>query len=758
LIGHNLYNGHLDEIFNRVNKFKIDNWSKFGKLKRDCLPKSVSSGSNFFTRNCTLGRLICDSFLSCRDMLRESNYNLSFLALKYLNKKLDEIDANAINNNIRDPKFFAELGEHTLYETNLTFELVDKLCILQLAKQLTHIAGNLWIKSLQNSRADRCEVLLMHEFNKHKFIIPDKINKSEKFEELINEDDGDKNKKKGPQYSGGLVLEPKAGLYDQIILLLDFNSLYPSIIQEYNICFTTVERKPSQRFEETYFISDKNKKEKPQNEKKNKKNPEENIEKEEIQYEVEIDLSAIKKSGFKSILPSIVESLVKRRKQVKDIMKKETDKVKLSMLEIKQKAFKLSANSLYGYLGYKSSRFYAKQIAALITSTGRGILQDTVNTVMKPGTYPIDVIYGDTDSIMINTNTTDLKRCIEIGNYVKKSINEKYRLLEMEMDFVFKTLLLLKKKKYAALKYNNPFDNNEKTFSEEYKGLDLVRRDWCDLSKETGKFILALILKGQNSKEEVVLMIKDFLKELAAKMDRKEHPVDLYVITKQLTKNLEDYSDSKGLPHIKVAKRMKENGDNTIKNGMTIPYVICVNKKEETHQSKSLADKAFHVKELKENSDLEIDVKWYKENQILASVSRLCKHITEINMSELAEALGIDSRRYLQTISSNQENPAEKIICNFNNSLQLLSKVGLKINCNICTKMNEIKIINDNDQSLKEIMECKFCKAIIHIKSIHNSILHHLKRMLNKYFLSYKRCLKCNSSSRLFLKKKYFLI
>lgn len=380
-------------------------------------------------------------------------------------------------------------------------------------------------------------------------------------------------------------------MYDQIILLLDFNSLYPSIIQEYNICFTTVERKPTQKFEDFHNTNtnkikkDKkeivNKSEKKKSEKMVIENENENEELDVKITEEEIDLTAIKKSGFKSILPSIIESLVKRRKQVKDAMKKEKDKYKLSMLEIKQKAFKLSANSLYGYLGYKSSRFYAKPIAALITATGRSILQDTVNTVMKPGTFPLDVIYGDTDSIMINTYTNELKKALEVGNYVKKLINEKYKLLEMEIDFVFKTLLLLKKKKYAALKINNPLDNNEKTYSKEYKGLDLVRRDWCELSKDCGKFILELILNGQKTKDEIILEILDFLKELSLKMGKNEYLVENYVITKQITKNLEDYNDSKALPHIKVAKRMKVNGDISIKSGITIPYVICLSKKEE---------------------------------------------------------------------------------------------------------------------------------------------------------------------------------
>ena len=88
-----------------------------------------------------------------------------------------------------------------------------------------------------NARAERNEMLLMHEFYAHNYILPDKF-----YSPFVQDQSNNKNKNK-QKYSGGLVLEPKKALYHQIILLLDFNSLYPSIIQEYDICFKTVKRK-----------------------------------------------------------------------------------------------------------------------------------------------------------------------------------------------------------------------------------------------------------------------------------------------------------------------------------------------------------------------------------------------------------------------------------------------------------------------------------------------------------------------------------
>lgn len=89
----------------------------------------------------------------------------------------------------------------------------------------------------------------------------------------------------------------------------------------------------------------------------------------------------------------------------------------------------------------------------MITETGRNILQNTVKLVHDK--HSLEVIYGDTDSIMINSRTKILKDALEVGHAVKKSVNKDYKLLEMEVDGVFKTLLLLKKKNMLQLYINH---------------------------------------------------------------------------------------------------------------------------------------------------------------------------------------------------------------------------------------------------------------------------------------------------------------
>jgi DNA polymerase alpha subunit A len=133
---------------------------------------------------------------------------------------------------------------HCDADTYFIAALVLRLQMLPLTKVLTNLAGNSWGRTLSGTRAERNEYILLHEFHRNKYICPDKYSaKQQKMEEKNLDDDEDSvDKKKKEKYKGGLVFEPEKRLYDRYVLVMDFNSLYPSIIQEFNICFTTVDR------------------------------------------------------------------------------------------------------------------------------------------------------------------------------------------------------------------------------------------------------------------------------------------------------------------------------------------------------------------------------------------------------------------------------------------------------------------------------------------------------------------------------------
>ncbi|XP_073255535.1 DNA polymerase alpha catalytic subunit-like isoform X1 [Porites lutea] len=610
LVGHDIYGFDLDLLLHRINACKIPHWSRLGRLKRTIMPKLSSGGfgkGGNLDRCITSGRMVCDVKISSKELIRCKSYDLTALSWAVLQSRREEIDQDEIPNKFNSSHELLHMFELTSMDALLSLRIMYDLNVLPLALQITTIAGNVMARTLLGGRSERNEFLLLHAFNEKNFICPDKsYGKKQVVEAEHDEEEQPRSAKKGrrkPAYAGGLVLDPKKGFYDKHILLLDFNSLYPSIIQEYNICFTTISRTTSA----SSSGADEN----------------------EVVELPDPDLEP-------GILPTEIRKLVERRRQVKGMMKnlnRESDQY--IQYDIRQKALKLTANSMYGCLGFSHSRFYAKPLAALVTSKGREILMKTKELVQNMG---LDVIYGDTDSIMINTNSNDLAEVRKIGNKVKNEVNKLYRLLEIDIDGIFKSMLLLKKKKYAAISIS---ENEDGTLNEvkEMKGLDIVRRDWCDLAKDAGNYVLAQILSSQ-ARETIVENIHDYLMSVGENVAEGKVDIQKFVINKQLTKSPHDYPDKKSLAHVNVALRMLSKG-RKVNPGDTIPYVIC-----DDGSTLAASQRAYHPDEFCKSETLKIDVKYYLANQVHPVVARLCDPIDGTDAAHIAQCLGLDPSGY----------------------------------------------------------------------------------------------------------------
>ncbi|MGH0165981.1 UNVERIFIED_CONTAM: hypothetical protein FKN15_068584 [Acipenser sinensis] len=245
----------------------------------------------------------------------------------------------------------------------------------------------------------------------------------------------------------------------------------------------------------------------------------------------------------------------------------------------------------------------------------------------------LEVIYGDTDSIMINTNSANLEEVFKLGNKVKSEVNKLYKLLEIDVDGVFKSLLLLKKKKYAALTVE-PTGDGRYTTKQELKGLDIVRRDWCDLAKEGGNYVIAQILSDQ-PRDTIVENIQKRLIEIGESVVNGSTPLNMFEINKALTKDPQDYPDKKSLPHVHVALWINSQGGHKVKAGDTISYVIC-----QDGSNLSASQRAYALEQLQKQDGLSIDTHYYLSQQVHPVVSRICEPIEGIDAVLIATWLG----------------------------------------------------------------------------------------------------------------------
>ena len=355
ICGHNVAGFDVDVLLNRLRENKVAHWSRIGRLKRTRFPNLSGGNQGSFWRcasigalSCMSGRLLADTYLSARDLLKEVSYTLTNLLKTQFDENRAEIPHQDVPLQFNSTQTLWQLTKNSQTDAFYSLWLLH-LQALPLTRQLSNIAGNTWSKTLGHSApnaSSSCFCMSSISVNTWFRIVcrPRKRDACKLPRRRMAMAYKVMWTIKGPQYSGGLVLEPKKGLYDKYVLMLDFNSLYPSIIQEYDICFTTVKRGKDMADEGPRSF-----------------------------------LRFVRKPAEKMLFPQVICKLVQHRRAVKELLKKETNDVKKAQLDIRQLALKLTANSMYGCLGFSCLALRLKPLAELITGQGREILQSTVD-------------------------------------------------------------------------------------------------------------------------------------------------------------------------------------------------------------------------------------------------------------------------------------------------------------------------------------------------------------------------------------------
>jgi len=499
-------------------------------------------------------------------------------ALRWVVVKDDISPADIFRLHKGSDKDRALVGKYCLQDCDLVLELYKKLEVFNNSMSMANVCCVPIGYIFTRGQGIKAESLLFKACREGNTLIPVLPSPSDGSEE----DDS---------YEGAIVLDPIPGFYSKSpIGVADFASLYPSTIESENISHDSLvwakdygldgflvgtafadaesyDNLPDYGYTDISFDLLR-----PDPEDKRKHPVKVKVGTRICRYAQPLD-------GSKSMLPTIIRGLLATRKAKRREAAATSDPAAKALLEAEQLAYKLTANSLYGQLGSATFKVRLQHLAASITAYGRKQIlfaKEVIETFYGPKADDprcvATVVYGDTDSLFIEFDVSKqgpmepraarqavIALTAEAGKFVTKVLKPPH---DFEFDKVFDPMLMLSKKRYAGLMY----EENPDDFVFKYMGIALKRRDNAPIVKTIfGTAMRTLLLEKD--------VVKACLGVQQACQDLVQGKVKLGQLT--ITKSLRaDYADATRIAHKVLADRMMARDPGSApSSGDRIPYV-----------------------------------------------------------------------------------------------------------------------------------------------------------------------------------------
>jgi DNA polymerase I len=553
------------------------------------------------------GRIVVDLLPMVRSSFSLKRYTLRNASLELLGVEKHDVEPKEMEALwAASGDEFARLVSYSRRDSYLALHLLLDLKLLDKYIALAQTSGSLLQDVIDGGQTGMVENFLFRKFQERRRVIPPKP-------------DADLSSTRAAQsfeLKGGAVLEPRRGLVEDVVIL-DYRSLYPSIMMAHNLCYTTVvtdDRPPSGVL----------------------KSPSGG--------------EFVDPSISPGIVPGVLSDLLAQRTDIKRRMKAADDEER-PLLDAQQYALKILLNSFYGYSGYARARLYSLPLANAVTSFGRSNIQNTKAMVEEIGSiyvkdgqallpdemreaagdsFPsasagevkrvdLSVVYGDTDSVFVRLKPhgergakPSLGEAELVGGKIAETVTSR---LPPPMELVFEAFarrgLFLVKKRYALWVFEKV--GEEWRDKIKVRGMETVRRDWCELTSKTLNRCLELVLQEGKVDEAVELArsVIDRLQRLDLQND--SEILDDLILTRRYTKSASSYKNKQ--PHVQLAEKIRARGGPVPSVGDRVPFVIVRGKGLFVDRAE---DPQFIL-----DSDQKIDTDYYIEKQILPPLLRL---------------------------------------------------------------------------------------------------------------------------------------